>query len=217
MPSETEQLPIVVLASGRGSNFQILGNRSAEQDAPFRVGGLICNRPEAPVVIRARQRSIPVDLVDDRGFPDRPAFDAALHERLQHYPGHLIVLAGFMRILGDELVNRYTGRMINLHPSLLPKYTGLDTHRRAIEAGDPEHGATVHYVTPDLDAGPVISQTRLPIPESATPEQLARELEPRERRLLLKTVELIAAGRIQWRDGHVVMDDAKLDEPIQID
>ena len=214
---QADRLPILVLASGKGSNFHALQQRASADDAQFRVGGLICNRPEAAVVTLARQHSIPVDLVDDRAFEDRKAFDAALGERLLEYPGHLFVMAGFMRVLGDHLVNRFLGRMINLHPSLLPEYTGLDTHRRVLESGDTEHGASVHFVVPELDAGPVISQVRIPVPQSITADQLAARLAPLERRLLVNTVEFLATERVQWHHGHIYLDDKKLEQPLQFD
>ncbi len=154
---------IVIVFSGSGSNMETLVRRCREQGWPAEVAGVVCNRPEAPGLLLARELGVPAAVVDHRAHPDRAAFDAALAAAVDAFAPTLVVLAGFMRILGEGFVRRYEGRMLNIHPSLLPAFPGLHTHRRAIEAGCQVAGATVHFVTPTLDHGPIVLQAAVPV------------------------------------------------------
>ncbi len=155
--------------------------------------------------------------VDPRSHADRSAFDRSLADEISSFSPDLIVLAGFMRILGAEFVARFEGRMLNIHPSLLPKFKGLDTHRRVIEAGEREHGATVHFVTAELDGGPPVIQYRIAIDDSDSEESLSARVHAGEYIILPHTVELIATGRLQWDNGTVIIDDEMLSKPLRID
>jgi phosphoribosylglycinamide formyltransferase-1 len=154
---------IVILISGRGSNLQAIAGRCAEQGWPARVVAVVANRPDAAGLAWAAAHGIATAVVDHRGYATREGFDAALAEVVDGYAPDLVVLAGFMRILGDDFVRRYAGRMLNTHPSLLPAFPGLHTHRRALAAGCQVVGATVHFVTPTLDHGPIVMQGVVPV------------------------------------------------------
>ena len=214
--SETrEPARVVVLVSGRGSNLQAL--LDARHRLPVSLLSVISNRPEAQALQRAEQAGVPAELLDHTRYSSREAFDQALGERLDALQPDLVILAGFMRILTPTLVQRFLGRMINLHPSLLPLYPGLDTHRRALEAGDRQAGASIHYVTEQLDGGPVIMQARLPVLPEDTPETLAARVLPLEHRMLVRVVEDIATGRIRYCDGRVCVDGRVLDAPLLLE
>jgi phosphoribosylglycinamide formyltransferase-1 len=169
---------IVVLISGKGSNLQAILDRCRQDGAPdsAEITRVISNTPDAFGLTRARKAGITTLTIDHRQFPSREAFDAELMREIDAQRPDLVVLAGFMRILTAEFVTHYRGRLINIHPSLLPKYTGLHTHRRALEAGDKEHGATVHFVTEQLDGGPAILQARIAINAGDTEQALAARL-----------------------------------------
>ena len=164
---------LAVLISGRGSNMRAIAEACTDGRLDARVVGVIADRPEAAGLEAATALGLPTAVVDHRAHADRVDFDRALDERLRALAPDRVALAGFMRILGPELVERWRGRMLNIHPSLLPKYPGLDTHARALAAGDTEHGASVHVVTAELDGGPVVAQARVPILPEDTPERLA--------------------------------------------
>ena len=208
----TAALPgVVVLVSGRGSNFQAL----LDAGLPVRFDAVISNRPGAYALERARRAGIDAVVIDHKRYDDRHSFDRTLAETIDRYQPRLIVLAGFMRLLTPEFVNRYQGRMINIHPSLLPKYRGLDTHARAIAAGDKEHGVSVHFVTAELDAGPVIVQARIPVLPGDTPETLAERVLVEEHRIYPLAVQWIATGRLTLRDDRVYFDDRPVSQPLQ--
>ena len=183
---------IVVLISGHGSNLQAL--MDAEQRGELgggRIVAVLSNRADAYGLARARKAGIAAEHLSHKDFADRENFDAALAQCIdQHHPD-LIVLAGFMRILSPAFVRHYAGRMINIHPSLLPKYPGMHTHARALEAGDPEHGATVHWVTEGVDEGPVILQDRVPIFPGDTPESLQQRVHAIEHQLYPRAVRML--------------------------
>jgi len=164
---------VVVLISGSGSNLQSLIDASQRADSPFSIAAVICNRPGAFGLSRAESAGIPAICLDHTGFDSREAFDEALAQEIDVFEPELIALAGFMRILTPAFVSRYEGRMLNIHPSLLPKYPGLNTHQRAIDAGDDEAGATIHFVTADLDGGPPVVQARVPIKQGDDASSLA--------------------------------------------
>ena len=197
---EGEDFGLVVLISGSGSNLQAI----IDARLPVRIRAVISNRADAYGLQRAAQAGIPGEVLDHREFTDRAAFDAALRQRIDHYQPDLVVLAGFMRILTDELVEHYRGRMINIHPSLLPKYRGTNTHARAIEAGDKEAGCSVHWVTPELDAGPVILQARVPIHPGDSAGTLAARVLEQEQRIYPEAIRRIASGEIRSGQGEAV-------------
>lgn len=175
--------PIAVLISGRGSNLQCLIDACAQPDYPARIVAVISNRPDAYGLERAREASITAIAIDHKAFETREDFEAALDAALREAGAEFVCLAGFMRILTPGFVNAWSGRMINIHPSLLPKFKGVDTHARAIEAGETEHGCTVHWVTPGMDEGPTIAQARVPVLPGDTPETLAARVLVEEHRL----------------------------------
>jgi phosphoribosylglycinamide formyltransferase-1 len=209
-----QSIPIAVLASGRGSNLQALIRAQQAGELPVRLALVASDRADAPALRHAEAAGIPTLHLDPGDFPSRRDYDLALFERLAASGAKLLVLAGFMRILDADAVTPWRGRMINVHPSLLPKYRGLHTHRRVLEAGDAEHGASVHFVTPELDGGPVIAQARIEVRDGDTEERLAARLLPLEHRLLTAVVALIA-GRHLCLDGcSVLLDDVVMAKPL---
>jgi phosphoribosylglycinamide formyltransferase-1 len=209
-------LRVVVLISGGGSNLQALID--AQAGAPFSIVAVISNVAEALGLARARDAGIETLSLSHRAFPDRAAFDAALAEAIDRCDPGLVVLAGFMRILTPGLVARYRGRMMNIHPSLLPKFRGLHTHARALEAGEGEHGASVHFVTEELDGGPVIIQARVPVLPGDDPDTLAARVLVQEHRIYPATVRLFAEGRLTLgSDGRAHLDGAPITAPLALD
>ncbi len=206
-----ERLPIVVLVSGGGTNLQAL-IEGAAADLPVTIRAVISNRPGVFALERAQRAGIHTELLDHTQFADREAYDAALVALIDRFEPALVVLAGFMRILTPGFVNHYSGRMINIHPSLLPRHRGLHTHQRAIEAGDSEHGATVHFVTPELDSGPLILQARVPVLPGDDADTLAARVLTQEHQIYPQAVRWFAEGRLQLVAGVAQLDGA----PIQI-
>ena len=194
---------IVILISGRGSNMLALLDAVASGELPVRVAGVIANRPQAEGIQLAAARGIPTAIVDHRQFADRDTFDIALADRIDAFAPDLVVLAGFMRILTDAFVTRFTGRLINIHPSLLPAYPGLHTHQRALEDGVRVHGCTVHFVTPALDHGPIIIQAAVPVLDGDDEATLARRVLAEEHRVYPLAVQWFVEGRLSIRDGRV--------------
>lgn len=190
------RLPIVVLISGGGSNLQSIIDAAAS-DLPVDIRAVISNRPDAYGLIRAREAGITTAVLESGKFAERESYDAALQELIDSYAPELVVLAGFMRILSDDFVRHYEGRMMNIHPSLLPKYRGLHTHARALEAGDKVAGCTVHYVTPELDAGPILLQARVPVLADDTPETLAARVLEQEHKIYPEAIRLFAQQRLK--------------------
>lgn len=203
--TDRPRLPIVVLISGSGSNLQAIID-AAQQDLPVDIRAVISNRADAYGLERARLAGIPTHLLDHKSYPDRQAFDTALRELIDCFQPALVVLAGFMRILSNDFVRHYEGRMLNIHPSLLPRHRGLDTHARALEAGDREHGATVHFVTSELDAGPLVLQARVPIEPSDSPESLASRVLEQEHRIYPQAIRWFAEGRLRLVNGRAMLD-----------
>ena len=194
---------ILVLISGRGSNLAALVQAAREQAWPAEVVAVIGNRPQAAGLQWAREQGLATQVVDHQAFDSREAFDAALLAACQGHRPDLVVLAGFMRVLGDAFVRHYEGRLINIHPSLLPAFPGLHTHRRALQAGVKTAGATVHYVTPVLDHGPVIAQAVVPVLAQDTEQALAERVLQAEHRLLPLAVGWHVKGELQIQDGVV--------------
>ena len=184
---------VAILISGGGSNMVRLAE-SMTGDHPARPVLVLSNDPAAGGLARAREMGIEADAVDHRGFADRAAFEAALHDRLVAAEPDIVALAGFMRILGAPFVERWRGRMLNIHPSLLPRYRGLNTHARAIEAGDAEAGCSVHEVTPALDDGPILGQARVPVLPGDGPDDLAARVLAQEHRLYPAVLRRFASG-----------------------
>lgn len=214
MKSADARLPVVVLISGSGSNLQALIDTSAA-GGPFRISAVISNRPGVRGLERADAAGIPTRVIDHTAFPDRDSFDSALAGAIEAFEPRLVVLAGFMRILTDGFVNRFSGHMLNIHPSLLPAFQGLHTHRRALQKGVAEHGASVHFVTAELDGGPVIAQAGVPVEPGDTESVLAARVLEREHELLPQVVSWFAQGRLSMRDGQVWFDDRQLQAPIR--
>jgi phosphoribosylglycinamide formyltransferase-1 len=186
-----KKLSIVALISGRGSNLKAIIDAA---NPLVHISAVISNRPQAAGLIYAQQAGINTEVLDHKDFATRLEFDMVLQECIDKYQPQLVVLAGFMRILSSEFVKHYKGRLINVHPSLLPKFKGLDTHKRAIEAGEKEHGASVHFVTEDLDAGPIILQARVPILADDTEESLAARVLQQEHKIYPEAIQLFAEG-----------------------
>src|SRR3954469_12339301 len=179
---------VVILISGRGSNMESI------VAAGIPVAAVISNRPEARGLAFASKRGIPIQVVDHRAHPTREAFDIALAAAIDEFRPDLVVLAGFMRVLGDGFVKRYEGRMLNIHPSLLPSFPGLHTHRRALEAGVKVHGCTVHFVTPQLDHGPIVIQAAVPVQPADTEAALAARVLEQEHRIYPRAVRWFLEG-----------------------
>lgn len=214
MTDTQQKTSVVVLVSGSGTNLQALID-AADDDAPFKIQGVISNRPGVRGLERATAADIPTRVIDHTEFPDRASFDAALAEAIDAFTPDLIVLAGFMRILTQTFVDRFAGRMLNIHPSLLPAFQGLHTHRRALEAGMREHGASVHFVTAELDGGPVIAQARVAVEQNDSESSLAVRVLRREHELLPTVVSWFAGGRLTLRNEQVWFDGQALEAPIQ--
>ena len=210
-------LRVAVLISGEGSNLQALIDSAQAGQLGARIVTVVSNRGAARGLERARAAGIEaLHLPAARGL-ERDDYDAALAALLAPHAPELVVLAGFMRILGPELVALYAGRMLNLHPSLLPKYPGLDTHRRVLEAGDRRHGATVHFVTTELDGGPAIIQYRIEVRAGDTADSLAQRVHVGEHVILPRAVSWFAAGRLRLTGGSVMLDGRALDAPVSVD
>lgn len=202
---------IVILISGRGSNMQAL----VEAKLPVNIAAVISNNPDAPGLAYAEKHGLHTAVVNHRDYPGRETFDAALAQKIDSFSPDLVVLAGFMRILTDGFVNRYLGRMLNIHPSLLPAFTGLHTHRRALEAGVKIHGCTVHFVTPALDHGPIVAQAAVPVLPGDTEQRLAARVLKQEHLLYPRAVRWFAEGRLALTpDGRVELSGSTLADSV---
>ena len=199
-------LPVVVLISGNGSNLQALIDTFNSDDAPARICAVISNRPQAYGLERAQRAGIPTHVIDHQRYSDRPDFEQALQTVIDDYHPGLVVLAGFMRILTERFVNHYLGRMVNIHPSLLPNFQGLDTHQRALDSGLAQHGASVHFVTPELDGGPVIMRAPVTIKPGDDAQTLAARVLREEHRIYPEVVRLFAGGRVRLDDNQALLD-----------
>lgn len=209
-------LAVAVFASGRGSNLQALIDAQRDGRLAIEIVLVASDKLQAPALRRAEAAGIATLALDPKGYARRAAYDADLFARVAEYRPALVVLAGFMRILDPVALAPWVGRVVNIHPSLLPKYRGLHTHRRALEAGDAFHGSSVHYVTAALDGGPLIAQTEIPILAGDTPDTLAERLLAEEHRLLVASVARIAAGRIVLAGSRVLQDGAALAAPLRL-
>jgi phosphoribosylglycinamide formyltransferase-1 len=216
MTSTHDPLRIAVLVSGRGSNLKALIQAQRVRNSPFEIVLVASDKAHAPALRNAEEAGIPTVALDPDGYPDRLSFDADLFARIAEFAPDLVVLAGFMRILDPAALAPWIGRTINIHPSLLPKYRGLRTHERAIASGDATHGASVHFVTSELDGGPVIAQVEMPIAGDDTATTLASRLLPFEHRLLAACVGLIAEHRIALGGDVVHHDGRPLGAPLKL-
>jgi phosphoribosylglycinamide formyltransferase 1 len=194
---------IVILISGRGSNMEAIVRRCATEAWPARVAAVISNRADAEGLAFARERGIACAVVDHTGFASRDAFDAELARTVEGFAPDVVALAGFMRILGTAFVQRFDGRLVNIHPSLLPAFAGLHTHRRAIEAGCKVAGASVHFVTTDLDHGPIIGQALVPLLPDDTEHSLAARVLEQEHVLYPRAIAWLVEGALERRAGIV--------------
>jgi len=210
-------LSVVALISGSGSNLQALID-GAQADLPIRIRAVISNEPGAFGLERAQNAGIETRVLNHRDYPSREDYDAALSTLIATFDPGLVVLAGFMRILTPAFVARYRGRLLNIHPSLLPKFRGLHTHQRVLAAGETVHGASVHFVTEELDGGPVVLQARVPMEPGDDPERLAARVLSQEHRIYPRTVCWFAQGRLRLDiAGAPQLDGRVLVRPLQLD
>jgi len=208
------RLPVVILISGTGSNMRVIAEHAARGDLPIDIRAVISDRPDARGLVTAAAMGLSVESLSPKDFPDRPSFDAALAALIDRYHPGLLVLAGFMRILGADFTTRFSGRCLNIHPSLLPKYRGLHTHRRALEAGETHHGVSVHFVTEELDGGPVVIQARVPVLPGDTEASLSARVQRQEHRIYPEVVGWFASGRLACHDGRAWLDGKPLSMPV---
>ena len=204
--------PIVVLISGSGSNLQAIIDASKSSIPGLEICLVISNKPDAYGLERASRAGIATQVIDHRNYHDRASFEQALMAEIDSHSPRLVVLAGFMRILEANFVRHYEGRLINIHPSLLPRYPGLNTHRRAIENGDDEAGASVHFVSAEVDSGPTIIQAHVPIHANDTPDGLAARVLQQEHVIFPRAIRWIAEGRLTIQHGEVLLDGHKSPE-----
>ncbi|MDZ5602042.1 phosphoribosylglycinamide formyltransferase [Pseudomonas sp. RP23018S] len=201
---------VLVLLSGSGSNLQALIDSSHTEGSQVRVCGVIANRADAYGLQRAEAAGIATALLDHTGFDGREAFDTALMALIDGFRPDLVILAGFMRILSGDFVRHYQGRLLNIHPSLLPLYKGLHTHQRALDAGDTEHGCSVHFVTEELDGGPLVVQAVIPVEPGDTAQSLAQRVHHQEHQIYPLAVRWFAEGRLRLGDQGALLDGLPL-------
>lgn len=201
---------IVVLLSGQGSNLQALIDACKRGRIRGQIVAVFSNNPEANGLLLAQDADIPAHALDPQGFPDRAAFDAAMAAEIEQYQPDLVVLAGYMRILSPEFVAQFEGKMLNIHPSLLPKYPGLHTHRKVLEKGDGVHGASVHFVTDELDGGPLILQAKVPVFTDDTEETLSARVQTQEHTIYPLVVNWFVEGRLKMRDNEAWLDGTRV-------
>lgn len=216
MIAERPRCPIVILISGRGSNMRVLIEHSRRADSPYSVAAVLSDRPDAAGLRTAAALGVPARALDAGRATDRAAYDDLLADAVAEGKPTLLVLAGFMRILSPAFVQRYEGRILNIHPSLLPRYPGLHTHRRVLAAGEKEHGVTVHYVTAELDCGPAILQGRLEVNPRDDEAQLAARVQALEHRMYPLAVRWHCEGRFRCVGDTAWFDSAPLAAPLQL-
>jgi phosphoribosylglycinamide formyltransferase-1 len=220
IPSHSEgasRLPIAILISGRGSNMRAIAEAAAAGRLPVDVRVVVSDQPRAAGLEIAAALDIPTRVLSPRDFADRAAYDAALVAELRAYEPQLIVLAGFMRILSATFIDAFAARILNVHPSLLPKYRGLHTHRRALEARDAVHGVSVHFVTAELDGGPVVIQALVDVLPDDDETSLSSRVQAQEHRIYPQAVDWFARGRLQLLDDRVWLDGRPLETPVVVD
>lgn len=217
MTSADGAMAVVILISGRGSNMRSIVQAARAGLIPARIAAVISNRPNAAGLDYARSQEVTTRVVDHTTHAGRRQFEAELIEEIERHRPGLVVLAGFMRVLTPEFVARFSGRMLNIHPSLLPRHRGLRTHQRALDAGDTEHGVSVHFVTAELDGGPVVAQTPVPVVTGDTADTLASRVLAEEHRLYPEVVRWFCEGRLTCAADTVRLDGEALAEPIRLE
>jgi phosphoribosylglycinamide formyltransferase-1 len=208
-------LPIAILISGRGTNMRVIAERAAAGNLPVDVRVVISDQPAAEGLQTAAAMNIATHALAPCDFADRLAYDQALVQLLAQYEPKIVVLAGFMRILTPHFIGAFAGRILNVHPSLLPDYRGLHTHRRVLEAGERVHGVSVHFVTEELDGGPVIAQAEVPVMPGDSETTLSARVQRAEHRIYPQAIDWLARGRLSLRDGRVWLDGKPLDQPLR--
>lgn len=204
---------IVVLLSGSGTTLQSI----IDAQLPATIAAVISNKPGVMGLKRAEEAGIPSQVIDHTSYSSRESFDLALQESIDNIQPDLIVLAGFMRILSDNFVNQYGGKLVNIHPSLLPKYKGVNTHQRVIDANEPLHGSSIHFVNAELDGGPVLLQARLPVLPNDSVESLELRIKTKEHLIYPTAINWLAEGRIKLIGDEIYMDEKKMAGPVVID
>lgn len=217
MNGHASALHVVVLLSGSGTTLQAIIDEIQAGNINVKISAVISDQPHAAGLTRAEDAGIETCALSAGDYPDRQGFDHALATCIDRYKPQYIVLAGYMRILGKSFVDRFAGKILNIHPSLLPKFRGLDTYARVLEAGDAEHGTSVHFVTAELDGGPLIMQARVKVLDGDDEESLSARVKERERKMYPAVLDMIAAGRIQMRDGQAWLDNQPLEHPLEFD
>ncbi len=217
MNDTASPLQIVVLLSGSGTTLQAIIDEVRAGNINVEIKAVISDQSQATGLTRAENVGIETCALSPRDYPDRQGFDHALASCIDRYKPQCIVLAGFMRILGKSFVERFAGKILNIHPSLLPRFRGLDTYARVLEAGDAEHGTSVHFVTAELDGGPLIMQSRVKVLDGDNEESLSARVKERERKMYPAVLDMIAAKRIEMKDGQAWLDNQPLDHPLEFD
>ncbi|MCW9013332.1 MAG: phosphoribosylglycinamide formyltransferase [Gammaproteobacteria bacterium] len=217
MPDQpvSKPLPIVVLISGSGTNLQAIIDAIAAGKLNAEIRAVISNRPNVKGLERAEKAGIPAHLLDHQLFDGRESFDQALQALIDSYQPELVILAGFMRILTEAFVSHYEGRMLNIHPSLLPEFTGLDTHQRVLDAGRQQHGVSVHFVTNELDSGPLVIQAVIPVSPNDTADSLADRIQTQEHIIYPMSIEWFVQGRLSYKNNASYLDDQLIVKPPQ--
>lgn len=203
-----------ILISGSGTNLQAFIDQVADGKLDLELAVVLSNKPDAFGLERATRAGIPTVCIRHGDFPDRESFDRAIAAELDVYAPDLIILAGFMRILSPWFIAHYEGKVLNIHPALLPRFPGLDTHQRALDAGDEWHGSTVHFVTEELDGGPRILQGRLRVDPEESAEQLQHRVQAIEHRIYPQAAGWVGSGRARFQDGKTWLDGAVAEEPV---
>lgn len=201
---------IIILVSGNGSNLQAIINACQNNLINGKIVAVISNKPDVYSLMRAKQANIPSHVINHKEFATREAFDHQLQLQIEQYQPDLIVLAGYMRILTPHFVQHYSGKMLNIHPSLLPKYPGLNTHRRTMEAGDKEHGTTVHFVTDELDGGPIILQAKVPIFDNDEEQDIVERVLAQEHQIYPLVIKWFCDDRLTMINGRAYLDQTMI-------
>jgi len=211
-----QPIRIAILISGSGSNLQAIIDHQKQHSHEYEIALVLSNKADAYGLIRAQNANIPTQVIEHANFASREEFDQALQTKIETEQVDLIVLAGFMRILTPAFTQHFLGKMLNIHPSLLPKYTGLNTHQRALEAGDTEHGLSIHFVTPELDSGPVILQAKVPIIERDTEESLKEKVHQQEHLAYPLVILWFAQGKLEFKAHQTWFEQTLLTKPQQL-
>ena len=206
---------IAVLVSGNGSNLQALIDAQHGKQLSGQIVGVLSNKADAYALRRAEDANIATAVISHKNFPNRESFDVAMHQQLLAWQVDLVILAGFMRILTPEFVSKWQGKMLNIHPSLLPFYKGMNTHQRVLNTGDRLHGCTVHFVTAELDAGQSIAQSVIQVSLQDTAESLAQRVHQLEHFIYPQVVQWLCNGQLSWQQGQAYFNQKPLDRPIQ--